>query len=189
MNPWKGLLFIPAWILCADPGVRAAEVERLEIERTGADYTVSLRAVLHAPREQVWQILTDYARFHQVSPAIKESEILEERDARTHRVRTRASACVLIFCKETEQVQTMRQQALGQLAVEVDPAHSDFEFGRARWNLEADSDVTLLQFEARIRPAFWVPPLVGPWAVRHVLREEARQTTDGLERLARERLP
>ncbi len=189
MNPWKGLLVISAWILMTAPDAGAAQVEQLEIQRSGKDYTVSLRAVLQAPLDQVWDVLTDYARFHEVSPAIKESEILEERDARTHRVRTRASACVLIFCKETVQVQTMHKRAPGKLAVDVDPAQSDFEFGKARWDLKAGSDVTHLQFEARIRPAFWVPPLIGPWVIGRVLREEARATTDGLERLALERLP
>ncbi len=189
MRACKGLLVVPVWMLIIDPGVRAAQVEHLEIERAGDDYKVSLRAVLNAPLAQVWYVLTDYARFHEVSPAIKESEILEERDARTHQVRTRASACVLIFCKETQQVQTMHQQAPGELAVEVDPAQSDFEFGQAEWQLDAGSGFTHLQFEARIRPAFWVPPLIGPWAIRHVLREEARATCDGLERLARQRLP
>jgi hypothetical protein len=187
---WKGLLVVLVWMpIIIGPGVRAAQVEHLEIERAGDDYKVSLRAVLDAPLAQVWYVLTDYARFHEVSPAIKESEILEERDARTHLVRTRASACVLIFCKETRQVQTMRQQALGELAVNVDPAQSDFEFGQAEWHLVADAGFTRLHFEARIRPAFWVPPLIGPWAIRHVLREEARATCDGLERLARQRLP
>ncbi len=189
LRPWPSLFVIPVWVLCTVPGALGAQVEHLTVERSGEDYNVSLRAVLDAPLDQVWSVLTDYARFHEVSPAIKESEILEQRDAHTHRVRTRAAACVLIFCKETEQVQTMHQQAPGRLAVEVDPAHSDFEFGRARWYLEAASDVTHLQFEARIRPAVWVPPVIGPWVVQRVLHEEARATTDGLERLARERLP
>ena len=91
--------------------------------------------------------------------------------------------------KQFQQVQTMRQQSLGELTVDVDPAQSDFEFGQAEWHLNEGSGVTRLWFEARIRPAFWVPPLIGPWAIRHVLREEARSTCNGLEQLARNRLP
>ena len=189
MIAWRELLVLPVCILLLlVPAVRAAQIEQLEIEREGDDYRVSLRAVVDAPLAQVWQVLTDYARFHEVSPAIKESEILEQRDARTHQVRTRASACVLIFCKQTEQVQTMHQQALGELAVDVDPALSDFEFGQAHWTLNEASGETHLRFEAQIRPAFWVPPLIGPWAIKYVLRDEARSTCNGLERLARERL-
>ena len=63
------------------------------------------------------------------------------------------------------------------------------QFGQARWRLENSSGDTRLLFEARIRPAFWVPPLIGPWVIGRVLREEARSTCDGLERLARMRLP
>ncbi len=177
------------WMPIFAPGVRAAQIEQLDVERTGDDYTVSLRAILDAPLDEVWRVLTDYGRFHEVSPAIKESEVLEERDPRTHLVRTRASACVLIFCKETEQVQTMHRRGRGDLEVDVDPTQSDFEFGRAAWRLDGAAGVTHLHFEARIRPSFWVPPVIGPWAIGHVLREEARWTCDGLEKLARKRLP
>ena len=34
-------------------------------------------------------------------------------------------------------------------------------------------------------PAFWVPPVIGPWVIRRKIDEEARRTGTGLERTAR----
>jgi ribosome-associated toxin RatA of RatAB toxin-antitoxin module len=167
----------------------AANIERLEVRQNGAEYSVSLAAVLEAPPKRIWAVLTDYAGFDELSPSVNESEIVGQLNRTTHRVRTRARVCVLIFCKEFRQVQTMEQRTKGELLIVIDPQQSDFEFGHARWLLFEDQGITRVHFDTQLRPAFWVPPLIGPWAIKSTLRREAQATCGMLERLAQMQSP
>jgi len=72
----------------------------------------------------------------------------------------------------------------GDLHAEVLPAQSDFSYGRADWQFRPAGTSTHLRFSAELEPAFWVPPLLGPWLVERSLREEAERTSAGIERLA-----
>jgi hypothetical protein len=45
--------------------------------------------------------------------------------------------------------------------------------------------VTCLDVRIELVPAFWVPPVIGPWVIRRKMEEEARLTSAGLEQMAR----
>lgn len=167
----------------------AAKIERLDVRQSGTEYRVSLVAVLDAPLMPIWTVLTDYAAFHELSPSVNESEVVAELNRTTHRVRTRAQVCVFIFCKDFHQVQTLEQRRMGELLIVVDPKESDFEFGHAQWLLDEDQSATRVRFETQLRPAFWVPPLIGPWMIKRAMRYEAQATCNQLESLAQRAAP
>jgi hypothetical protein len=60
---------------------------------------------------------------------------------------------------------------------------SDLRSGNARWQLSDAKGKTHLLFEARLEPDFWIPPLIGPLVVKHMLYTEAVDTVNTLERL------
>jgi len=165
----------PAW---------GAEVLSLEVEQEGHDYHVAMEAVLEAPMLEVWRLLTDYPGLKALSPAVEVSEVLAELAPDRHRVRTQSRLCVFIFCGNIVQVQIMHQAAFGDLQAEIEAKGSDFESGKLHWWLEEQQGAVRLQFRADLRLAFAVPPLVGPWAVKRVLRQEAMTIVTSLERLA-----
>lgn len=180
----RDLLVLWGWLLLVSPGAGAVQIDNLQVQRAGRDYRVSFTAVLRVPLRRVWQVLTDYGHLTALAPAIEESEILRELNPAAHRVRIRERLCVLIFCKQLTQVQIFRQHSPWELEVELDPEASDFEFGQAHWRLEGGPTTTRLRFDARLRPAFWVPPVIGPWAIKRVLRKQVATVCAGLERLA-----
>ena len=64
----------------------------------------------------------------------------------------------------------------------------DFESGSARWTVRAcasAASMTCLDARIELVPAFWVPPVIGPWVLRRKMAEEARRTSVGLEVMAR----
>jgi len=168
-------LWSPAW---------GAEILSLEVEQEGRDYRVAMEAVLEAPMLEVWRRLTDYPELKLLSPAIEVSEVLGELAPDRHRVRTQSRLCVFIFCKDIVHVQIVHQVAVGDLRAEIEASHSDFEHGKLHWRLREQQGATRLIFTAALRPAFAVPPLIGPWAVKRVLRQEALAIVIGLERMA-----
>ena len=40
-----------------------------------------------------------------------------------------------------------------------------------------------MAFRAEIEPAFWVPPVIGPYLIARELRAQARTTAEAIERL------
>jgi hypothetical protein len=95
--------------------------------------------------------------------------------------------CAAFYCKTLHQTQEMRYTPRpdgGDLHAEVLPAQSDFRYGRADWQFRAAGAGTQLHFIAELEPAFWIPPLIGPWLVERSLSEEAQRTSAGIEHLA-----
>jgi hypothetical protein len=176
--------------LAAVPGLAAAaSIDRLDVERDSDTYRVVMEATLDAPAPAVWAVLTDLPHLGALSPAFREVEILRPSPPGAERVRTLARFCVLFVCRDIRQVQDFRRLAPGELHALVDPALSDLRAGEADWRLERRGAKTHLHFRSRIVPRFWVPPLIGPWAIRRGLSAEAKVVVASLERIARETGP
>lgn len=166
--------------------VAAAEIERLELGRDGRTYRLDSRFVLNTPPEAAWRVLTDYEGLPALNPSIKQTKVLASDGPNRHRLYARVRLCAYIFCTTLEHVQWMTQRRPGLLEAEIDPAHSDFEQGAARWELAPAAAGAQLDLAIEVQPRFWVPPVVGPWLIREALRAQAQRTADGIERRAAE---
>ncbi len=100
-------------------------------------------------------------------------------------------ACVLIFCKtlHQEQIVTAKPDTDGGvLRARLLPQGGSFRSGHARWRVRPctrDGARSCLTAHLELQPAFWVPPLIGPWILRDKMAEEARRAGIGLEHVAR----
>lgn len=168
---------------------KAYELQHLSVTRQALRYHLQLKVRLQAPVESAYAVFTDARLLPRINPSLREAEILElPPGVAGERLRTRVRLCVGPFCRKIEQVQYMRYRT-GEngyrIEADVIPALSDLQFGQARWHFIDCAGDTCLNFDARIEPAFWVPPLIGPWLVEKTLREQAMTTSAGIERLAR----
>ena len=153
--------------------------------RSDGLYQLQLDAHLAAPPEMVWATLTDYPNLHRLSRAVQLSEELGTDPDGSHWVRTLSHVCVWIYCRDLEHVQRIRREGMGRLEANSVPELSDFAFGFAQWSLLPENGGTRMEFTARLRPAFWVPPLLGPFLIRQGLQSTALDALQGLEREAR----
>jgi len=71
----------------------------------------------------------------------------------------------------------------------ADPEESDFNYSRERWQLEADGDGAILKYEFELEPSFWVPPVIGPYVMKRVLRAGGSDAVDRIEALAQGKKP
>lgn len=176
-----------AAILLLATTVAAESIEQLEITHDGARYRLALSARLDAPAAASYRSFSDFSLLPQINNAVEKVSILPGAAAGATRVQTTVRVCVSFFCRRLQQVQDIRPlpgpQTMGLEAV-VLPALSNLRYGHAIWQMSECGTQTCLKFNAELEPDFWVPPLIGPWAIERAMRREAVQTAQGIERLA-----
>lgn len=171
----------------------AVELRAIEVTRGESRYRVRMDVQLDVPAPAAYAVFADISRLPRINPAVREARVLEEPGAEgLRRVYTDLRVCVSFFCRRLQQVQDMRFTARpdgGDVQAVVIPERSDLRYGLANWALRDCGGRTCLHFEAELEPHFWVPPVIGPWLMQRKLREEAMQTSAGIERLARASTP
>lgn len=167
---------------------QAASIDALDINHSGSRYRMQLAATLDAPMTKSFAVFEDFANLPKINDAIESVELLPGASGHQRRLKTRVRVCVWFFCARLNQVQDIRTKAgdkLAQMDADVIPALSNLRYGRAQWQMQPCARQTCLRFEAEVEPDFWVPPVIGPWAIARAMRREAITTANGIERLAR----
>jgi hypothetical protein len=188
---WRiGALMAMPW---AALPAHAAQVLGVQVAREGERFLIDMRIRLAAPPLAVFRALQDYPAMPSYNPDL--SAVRVEPTAVPGRVRlfTTVHTCVLIFCRtlQQEEIMTATTNAHGGVLEAKLLAHGgSFKGGRGRWTVSACHTVpaaSCLDVRIELLPAFWVPPVIGPWVIRAKMAEEARRTSAGLEEIARRR--
>jgi hypothetical protein len=181
----------PLWVLVLFAvSAHAAEVSDVQVTRNGARFLIDMHIAIDAPAPAVFRALQDYAAMARYNPDLQAVRV-ELTPAHRVRLFTTIHTCVLIFCKTMHQEQIMTATASadgGILDAELLPYGGDFKGGRGLWVVKpcpTARGVTCLDVRIELVPAFWVPPVLGPWVIGRKMGEEARRTGYGLEQTAR----
>lgn len=166
--------------------VQAGEVLSVDVGESAGRYAVEVEVRFDAPAARLRALITDYAHLDRINEAIRRSEVLAVNGPLQHRVRTEAQVCVGPFCRRIVQIQDVEVLPGGDVLATLRPEGSDFRYGRAEWQFQPEADGTRMHFRSEIEPAFWVPPLIGPWLIKRALEAEALKSVASLERLAEE---
>jgi len=172
----------------ATASASAADIQSLQVQHDGSRYHVEMQVKLQAPAAAAYAAFAAPGSLPAINPSVQKVQVLEHGSDERARIYTEVRVCAVLYCKTLRQVQDMRYAPRpdgGDLHAEVLPGLSDFSYGRADWGFRPAGSATLLHFSAELEPAFWIPPLLGPWLVERSLREEAQRTSAGIERLAR----
>jgi len=186
MRPW-----LLSLLLLYAVSAPAAEVSGVQVARSGARFLIDMHIAIDAPAPAVFRALQDYAAMARYNSDLRAVRV--ELTPAAHRVRlfTTIHTCVLVFCKTMHQEQIMTATASadgGTLDAELLPYGGDFKGGRGLWVVKpcpTARGVTCLDVRIELVPAFWVPPVIGPWVLRRKMDEEAHRTGNGLEQTAR----
>jgi hypothetical protein len=183
---WRRVLLLTTFLLLPIAG-SAAEITGFRLAPDGEGHHLEARALIDAPLDDVWRVLTDYAALHQVSPRIIESELLSVTPDGVFRVRTLNRLCFLIFCRDLRHLQLIRELARGDFESTSDPEESDLAYGHARWRLFDQGGTTRLEIDFRFAmyTYSWVPSWVTNAVAGSVLKADAAELVQGIERTAR----
>jgi hypothetical protein len=165
----------------------AAEILDSSVELEAGTYRITVDARIDAPRETVLRLITDYEHLSRINSSIEETRVLQTNGPDSHRVHTVIRACILFFCKRVTQLQDITRYGNDSVEAVILPEGSDFRHGIARWELTSDGRATRMHFTAELEPAFWVPPLIGPWLFERKIVREIRESARYMERDAQQR--
>lgn len=173
-------------ILLLLSGSPAGEITHSYVDYEDGHYLVRLVMKIEADMETVYSLLTDFDQLTKLNDSIKVSRLLHSND-KQHRILIEMEGCVWIFCRRVNQVQQVTEMGMGYIKAVTLPDQSDMEYGRVLWHIQQQDNVTVISYSADVIPAFFVPPLIGPYLMKDRLLEEAEKTIRGIERLARQK--
>lgn len=162
----------------------AAEVLHTEVSHGAGRYTVVFEFQVAADANAVRRILTDYDHLDRLLRVVQKSEQLSPGDDGRPRVRVVMCSCFLFFCQTVRKLETITEFSDGRLVTIADPSESDYRYSRVEWQIHAEPARARVAYHAEHEPAFFVPPLIGPWAIKSRIRDELELIAERLEQLA-----
>lgn len=172
--------------LFASVTVPAASIRTLVVDYDDGVYSLVSNTWLDAPREAIFNVLTDYDRFGRISSTYKEYGFLEPDDDGVPVIHTRMEGCVLFFCVSMTRVERMITTMPSFIRTDTLPEQSDFRSSVSEWTLEPEAGGTSMTYRLVMEPDFWVPPLIGPWVLKRRLSRGGAGAINRIERIARE---
>jgi len=160
----------------------AARIDSVTVSYAAGNYTVAAVLEIDAPAAAIRAALTDYNHLGRLSPSIVESSMVRQTD-RGPVVYTRSRACAGLFCRQLRKTELVSVND-SQITALVLQQESNIESGVTRWQFTATPTGTRVTMDIEIKPAFFVPPLIGPPLVKSALKREAESLAMGLERAA-----
>lgn len=164
----------------------AAELRSVEVERDDGRIIVGSESFIDAPPAAVFEILADYEGFQRISKVFDETRFIERDSVGNGLVYSRASGCVLFFCKTIERVERLTIEPGRRIDAVAIPERSDVKYSVANWTLEPEQEGTRIVYRLELEPSFWIPPVLGPLIIRNKLRAHGAPAAVRVEELANE---
>ena len=183
------LAFLAISLLLITHSSLAAEMLRMEFWEEGNIYHLRSASIINAPPELIINTLLDYNNFYRLSGGIKETRYLDPDPDGVPVALTVVESCVLFFCKQLTKTERVLHLSNNEIILEADPTRSDFKFMHSRWSVSKKDGSTVLSYDMDMRADFWIPPLIGTWAIKHKLYRSAMNMAQRMEMMARTGTP
>lgn len=165
--------------------VSAAELRFIEVDREDGVYSLRSVTWLDTTPEDLYAVLTDYDHFRLFTSAISESKNLDADAEGRPEFYTRMEGCVLFWCRSFVRIGHLELEPTSEIVAITDAERSDFKLANERWQLRAEDGGTLMIYEFKMIPDFWVPPVVGPYYMKRALASGGTKAAHRVEALAR----
>ncbi len=162
----------------------AGELVELAMTHDQGVYQLKLKMILDATPESIHDVVTDYDHVYRLSPSIIESEVLHTPDKSIVQVKTLLNDCILIFCKEIQRVEEVRELETGDIYAVIIPRLSSVKSGTTMWKFQPIGSRTRINYSISLEPGFIVPPFIGTYIVKQKLKKEVLNSFSNIERLA-----
>lgn len=170
---WAVVLFSAA-ALCG-------ELLELSVTKAGKQFTLRIVALLDAPEDYVYRVITDYRHAYRINPAITSVEILPADREGVTRIKNRSEHRVGPFSFEVEWAGDIVEAERGRLEITTIPEHSSFESGHAVWEIVRQGDRTWVLHKSSLNPKSYILPILGDWLIKRHMKRETLTTFSRIE--------
>ena len=178
------LILLGAALTLQSFALQAAELLDVQVELRNERYRLYSEVRFDVSREALYELLIDYEKFEKFTSAIVESENRDLDEKGRPGFYARMHGCVLLFCKSFIRNGYLLLTPIAEIVAITNPEESDFKFSRERWQLIPTEEGTLMIYDFEMEPAFWVPPVIGPYFIQRSLRSGAHRAVNRIETLA-----
>jgi len=170
-------LFLPAFSL-------AAEMRAVHVEYEDGYYYLESEVWFDVGREAIFDVFLDWDLAEEYSSIIVEAKNVgpDESGGMGYYIHNRG--CILFFCKSALRSGSVTSEAYEYIHAIADPETSDFEVSDETWTFRNADDGTIVRYELKMKPDFWIPPVVGPYLMKRKLRNEGGDAIDRIEQIA-----
>jgi hypothetical protein len=179
-DEWFPVLFLSVIKVCCvvtlilrGPTSTADELEDLSVTAVDGGYSLRVAAILNAPADYVYKVITDYKHAYRINPSIINVEILPSGRDQVVRVRNLSEQCVGPFCFGIAWAGDITETMDGDLEVKTLPELSDFVSGVAIWHIRPQGEHTWVLYVSRLKPAFFIPPVIGDIVIKNHIKNDA----------------
>lgn len=171
-------------VLAIFSSAEAAEMLSIEVEHEEGVYTMNSEVWFDATVEQVYEIFRYWDNSTKFSSAIAESRDVEADAQGRPQFYVRNKGCVLFFCTSFERRGYVEAELNTVIFAFVDPETSDFYLSNESWRFIHRDGGTVVIYDLKMQPKFWIPPGIGPYLIKRKLRNNGGRAIDRIEVMA-----
>lgn len=159
-----------------------ADVNTVQVERTRTHLAVRATIEADAPQALCYAVIADFDRLAEFIPGLRSSRIVS---APGEPLRLRQVGETKLGFRQYRVDVTLALEADPPRQIEFTRVAGNLERMDGRWQVRGDTQRCTVEYEAALRPEFWVPPIVGPMLVRRQVQQQFDGLTAEIGRRAR----
>jgi len=169
--------------------VHPATLLSVSVDRVDGAYVLRSEAWFDVSIDKIYGVLLDWDQSTKFSSVVVESRNVEPDEFGRRRYYSRNQACLWFFCKSFERHGFVTFEHLKYIEATVDPEKSDFQISDERWEFREEGNGTVVVYDLKMKPKFFVPPLIGPALMKRKLKSGGTNAIDRIEAVAQQWTP
>ena len=177
-------------IIAVLPGFAgAATLRGISVDHTDGAYVMRSEVWFDVNIERIYGLLLDWDQSAKFSSVIVESRNIAPGPDGRARYYSHTRGWLWFFCKSFERSGYVEHEPFKFIKATVDPDKSDFEVSDESWEFREEADGTVVIYAFKMKPKFFIPPLIGPAILKNKLRNGGINAIERIEVLARDYAP
>ncbi len=176
------VIAFPAW-------AGAATLREVTVDHVDGTYVMRSVVWFDVNIRRIYGLLLDWDQSSKFSSVIVESHNIEPGPDGRAGYYSHTHGCLWFFCKSFERYGYVEHQPYRFIRASADPDRSDFEVSDETWEFREEADGTVVVYAFRMKPKFFIPPLIGPAILKSKLRNGGIHAIERIEALAKDYAP
>lgn len=169
-------------LLCA--AANAAELRSVVVERDKDLFFLESEIWFDADAAALYAVFLNYDLTQEFTSFVVESRNLEPDENGRRRFYIRNHGCVWFVCRSFERTGHVEHVPNEFIRSTADAELSDFYTSIESWEFTPEGDGTVVIYKFTFDPKFWLPPVIGPYALQRKLKLDSSRTLGRIEALA-----